>query len=166
MTYTTYMACTVARSWFCSTAYMPARSCFYAMPCTAALLWFFSTVCTAAHSWSFSVAYTVAHSWFYTAARGSTHLCLALSLVIVGSSTEGFLSGVLWFAVSNHPARIGLTIQNLHFLALQVDPAHIFSFRSTSNGSGGSRPLHSPRLPGCHLRFCLMACTCSHGDLN
>ena len=74
---------------------------------------------------------------------GGVHLVpfvvLTHPLVIVESSSEGFLSGDLWFSASKHPARIGLFLRIVHSLAFHLDSGRVVPLEVLSDGVRGVR---------------------------
>jgi hypothetical protein len=86
--------------------------------------------------------------------HGVPLVVLTHPLVIVGSSSEGFLSGVLWFSASKHPARIGLSLRTVHSLAFHLDSGRVVPLEVLSGGVRGVRMVPFEVLFGGD-RFCL-----------
>ena len=85
--------------------------------------------------------------------HGVPLVVLTHPLVIVESSSEGFLSGVLWFSASKHPARIGLSLRTVYSLAFHLDSGRVVPLVVLLGGGVAARPWWS----------CLAACTACAG---
>ena len=86
--------------------------------------------------------------------HGVPLVVLTHPLVIVGSSSEGFLSGVLWFSASKLPARIGLSLRTVHSLAFHLDSGRVVPLEVLSGGVRSVRMVPFEVL-FCGDRFCL-----------